>query len=108
MQSFSIEPLIAAGQTGFGTVVFWCAIGMVAGALARLILPGDQKMSWLLTMLLGIGGALIGGFITPYLTFLPKSPDGGTYTWVNVVVATLTALILLVGIDATGVFKKKS
>ena len=38
-------------------------IGVVIGVLARLIKPGRQRIGMLLTMLLGIGGAIIGGLI---------------------------------------------
>ncbi len=42
----------------------WAAImGLVAGAIARFIFPGQQQMSWLKTMLLGIGGALLAGLL---------------------------------------------
>ena len=38
-------------------------VGLIIGALARLLKPGKQSMSILATMLLGVVGALIGGFI---------------------------------------------
>ena len=38
-------------------------VGLIIGALARLLKPGKQRMSILATMLLGVVGALIGGFI---------------------------------------------
>lgn len=42
----------------------WAAImGLIAGAIARFIFPGQQQMSWLKTMLLGIGGALLAGLL---------------------------------------------
>ena len=42
-----------------GTIV----IGLIVGALARLLMPGDQKMGWIMTILLGIGGSFLAGFI---------------------------------------------
>ena len=44
-------------------ILSWIVLGLVAGALARLIMPGSQKMGLLATMLLGILGAFLGGFI---------------------------------------------
>ncbi|NEK60131.1 GlsB/YeaQ/YmgE family stress response membrane protein [Geodermatophilus sabuli] len=38
-------------------------VGLIIGALARLIKPGKQRMSILVTLILGVVGALIGGFI---------------------------------------------
>jgi uncharacterized membrane protein YeaQ/YmgE (transglycosylase-associated protein family) len=42
-----------------GTIV----IGLIVGAIARFIMPGDQKMGWIMTILLGIGGSFIAGFV---------------------------------------------
>lgn len=38
-------------------------IGLIAGALARLLVPGDDPMPWWQTILLGVVGSFIGGFI---------------------------------------------
>ncbi len=69
------------------------AVGVVIGALARLLQPGRQRMSVLATMLLGVVGAVIGGLIADWL-------DVGSITELNFwgfVFALLTA-VLLVGI----------
>jgi uncharacterized membrane protein YeaQ/YmgE (transglycosylase-associated protein family) len=38
-------------------------LGLIAGAIAKLILPGRQNGGWILTLVLGVVGALLGGFI---------------------------------------------
>jgi uncharacterized membrane protein YeaQ/YmgE (transglycosylase-associated protein family) len=38
-------------------------LGLIAGAIAKLILPGKQGGGWIVTLLLGIVGALLGGWI---------------------------------------------
>lgn len=38
-------------------------IGLIVGALGRFVLPGEQKMGWILTCVLGIAGALVAGFL---------------------------------------------
>lgn len=43
--------------------IWWLIIGLIAGALARLIMPGRDAMGWVATMLLGIVGSIIGGLI---------------------------------------------
>lgn len=106
MQSFSILPVIAQAtkvspDAPIFTIGFWLLIGIVAGALARFLLPGDQKMNWFLTMMLGIGGALIGGYVSRYLP-LADQP------WMPLVSATLGAFLLLVVFQVLGVFKPKS
>ena len=37
--------------------------GLIVGALARWLMPGEQKMGWILTIALGIGGSLLAGFV---------------------------------------------
>lgn len=44
--------------------IWWLIIGLIAGALARLIMPGRDAMSWVATILLGIVGSIVGGLIS--------------------------------------------
>lgn len=43
-------------------IIGWIAIGAVAGIIAKALYPGAEDMGIFLTILLGIGGALLGGF----------------------------------------------
>ncbi len=45
------------------TILGYIVIGLLGGAIAKAILPGKQGGGWLATMILGIVGALLGGFI---------------------------------------------
>ena len=55
----------AEGQTTamIGYILGWIITGLIVGALARLAIPGPNPMSIGLTILVGIGGAFIGGLI---------------------------------------------
>jgi uncharacterized membrane protein YeaQ/YmgE (transglycosylase-associated protein family) len=44
-------------------VIAFLLFGLIVGALARLIVPGKEPGGWVISMLLGIGGALLGGFV---------------------------------------------
>lgn len=44
-------------------IIVWLVVGLIAGALARLILPGRDPMGILMTLVLGIVGSFVGGFI---------------------------------------------
>lgn len=44
-------------------IVVWAVFGLVAGAVARLLVPGRQPMGWLATIALGVIGSFVGGFI---------------------------------------------
>ena len=70
-------------------------VGLIIGALARLIKPGKQSMSIVATMLLGVAGALIGGLIAGLLG------TGGIFE-LNVLgfILAVVAAVILVGIYA--------
>ena len=44
-------------------VVVFLLFGLIVGAIARLLVPGKEPGGWVVSMLLGIGGALLGGFL---------------------------------------------
>ena len=58
-----------------GLIVSIIVIGLIAGALARLVVPGRQDMSIVATIVLGIVGSFIGGFLG-YLIFHKDAQDG--------------------------------
>ena len=44
-------------------ILMWIVFGLVVGALAKLIMPGDDPGGFIVTVLLGVAGALVGGFL---------------------------------------------
>jgi uncharacterized membrane protein YeaQ/YmgE (transglycosylase-associated protein family) len=46
-----------------GAIIGWVIFGLIAGAIAKLIMPGKDPGGIFVTILLGIAGALVGGFI---------------------------------------------
>lgn len=44
-------------------IISWAVFGLVVGALAKFLIPGADGGTWLNTMLLGIAGSFIGGFL---------------------------------------------
>ena len=42
-------------------IIGWIVLGLVAGAIAKAILPGTQGGGWIITLILGVVGALLGG-----------------------------------------------
>jgi uncharacterized membrane protein YeaQ/YmgE (transglycosylase-associated protein family) len=70
----------------------WIILGLIAGALGKLLMPGKQGGGWFVTMLLGIVGAFVGGWVGTLVGF-------GSVTGVNIgsiVTAAVGALIVLV------------
>ena len=47
----------------------WIVLGLIAGVLAKFIMPGRDPGGLIITVLLGIGGAVVGGFIGTQLGF---------------------------------------
>ena len=58
---------------GFMGFIWTVVVGLIVGAIARWIMPGGQSMGWIMTSLLGIGGSIVGGFVS---SLIWKSPDG--------------------------------
>ena len=44
-------------------ILIWLLVGLIAGAIARFLVPGDDPMGWLGTLVLGLVGSLVGGFL---------------------------------------------
>ncbi|MDQ6858327.1 MAG: GlsB/YeaQ/YmgE family stress response membrane protein [Chloroflexota bacterium] len=59
-------------------IIGWIIIGLIAGAIARWIMPGADPMGWLGTIVLGIVGSFVGGFILNLVTGngMELSPSG--------------------------------
>ena len=99
MQTFHMLPVLAAG---LDETLYWLGVGSLAGALARWLLPGEQKMNWILTMILGIAGAFLGDFA------LAQFNKEAAPIWMSIASATGGAFLLLVLVQALGIFKKKA
>ena len=67
--------------------------GLVVGAVARLIKPGKQNLSSLMTLLLGVVGSLIGGVVANAL-------GTGSFTELNIIgaIVAIIAAVLLIGV----------
>lgn len=50
-------------------ILSWIIFGLIAGAIAKLLTPGKDPGGFIITMLLGVAGALVGGFIATALGF---------------------------------------
>jgi uncharacterized membrane protein YeaQ/YmgE (transglycosylase-associated protein family) len=44
-------------------ILAWIVLGLIAGALAKLLMPGKDGGGWIITMVLGIAGAFVGGYL---------------------------------------------
>jgi uncharacterized membrane protein YeaQ/YmgE (transglycosylase-associated protein family) len=72
-------------------ILSWIVLGLLAGVLAKFILPGRDPGGLIITILLGIGGAFVGGWLGTRLGI--ASFDG--FTGKGVLVATAGAIVIL-------------
>ena len=73
--------------------IWWLIIGLIAGAIARLIMPGRDAMSWLATMLLGIVGSIVGGLIS-WAIWGADTRTGGFHTS-GLILSIIGAIVVL-------------
>jgi uncharacterized membrane protein YeaQ/YmgE (transglycosylase-associated protein family) len=72
-------------------ILAWIVVGLIAGLLGKLIMPGDDPGGIIVTILIGIVGAFVGGFVMNLLGF----GDVSGFNLYSILVATLGAIILL-------------
>ena len=72
-------------------ILSWIVVGLIAGALGKLIMPGDDPGGFIVTTLIGMAGALVGGFV---VSLLGGAGATGFNIW-SILVATLGSIILL-------------
>ena len=69
--------------------IWMIIVGLVAGLFARAIKPGSDPMGWIMTIVLGIVGALLGGFLAGLIGI---NADGG---FTGLIFSVIGAIILL-------------
>ncbi|HEV8248936.1 MAG TPA: GlsB/YeaQ/YmgE family stress response membrane protein [Gaiellaceae bacterium] len=76
-------------------IIGWIILGLLAGAIAKLILPGDQPGGFIVTTIVGIVGALIAGFIAQALGFGdPIDEFFDLSTWVAAIIGAIVLLLI--------------
>ena len=82
-------------------VLAWIFFGLVAGAIAKLIMPGRDPGGVIITIVIGIIGSLIGGFIGRALLSYGTINDGGDLSrpgfLMSLLLAVVGSIILLAG-----------
>lgn len=73
-------------------VLIWAVFGLIAGAIARLLVPGRQPIGLLGTIALGIVGSLVGGGLTWLFTRDPMQPAG----WIMSIIGAVIVLLIAV------------
>jgi uncharacterized membrane protein YeaQ/YmgE (transglycosylase-associated protein family) len=73
--------------------LFWIIVGLIVGALAKLVMPGDDPGGIVVTIIIGIVGALLGGFLLHLLGIGGGAGSGGFVF--SIIAGFIGAVILL-------------
>ena len=78
-------------------ILGWVLLGLFSGLIARRVMPGEEKGGCLITIILGILGAVVGGWIGRHVGFLPVADPGPCLPSLeSLLTATVGALVVLV------------
>lgn len=73
--------------------IWWIIIGFIAGLLGRMLMPGRQPMGWILTIILGLVGSVVGGLISSVI-FGTDPMEPGFHAG-GLIMSTIGAVIVL-------------
>ncbi len=75
-------------------ILGWIILGLIAGAIAKAIKPGEQGGGWLATLLLGVVGAVVGGWIGSALFDVEIDRFWSLSTWLLAIGGSLVVLVI--------------
>src|SRR3954452_18729337 len=81
------------GGTPMGFIAF-IILGLIAGAIARAIIPGRQRGGWFITLLLGVLGALLGGWLGSVLFNAPLEDFFSIQTWLLAIAGSIIVILI--------------
>lgn len=73
-------------------ILSWIVFGLIAGVIAKVIMPGKDPGGWIITILLGIGGSFVGGYLAGLAGIVPP---GAGFNLKSLGTAVVGALVLL-------------
>ncbi|MBM7505759.1 GlsB/YeaQ/YmgE family stress response membrane protein [Agromyces aurantiacus] len=76
------------------SILAFLLLGLIAGAIAKLILPGRQGGGWLITLLLGVVGALLGGWLGSVLFGVGLEEFWDLSTWLLAIGGAIVVLLI--------------
>jgi uncharacterized membrane protein YeaQ/YmgE (transglycosylase-associated protein family) len=71
-------------------IIGWILFGLIVGAIAKLLMPGRDPGGWIVTILLGIAGSFVGGFLGQMLF----QGAGNTAGWIGSILGAMLLLLI--------------
>jgi len=78
---------------GIAHVIWTLIVGLIVGAVARLLVPGQEHLGFFMTSLLGVVGSFVGGFIGSVIS---RPDEGSLFHPAGFVLSVIGAIIVLV------------
>ncbi len=75
-------------------IIAFIILGLIAGAIARLILPGRQPGGWIMTLILGVIGAVLGGWLGSLLFDRGLEEFWSLQTWLLAIGGAIIVLLI--------------
>jgi uncharacterized membrane protein YeaQ/YmgE (transglycosylase-associated protein family) len=72
------------------SILGWILFGLVVGAIAKLLMPGKDPGGWIVTILLGIAGSFVGGFLGQMLFGQGNQAAG----WIGSILGAMVLLLI--------------
>jgi uncharacterized membrane protein YeaQ/YmgE (transglycosylase-associated protein family) len=71
-------------------ILGWLLFGLIVGAIAKFLMPGRDPGGWIVTILLGIAGSFVGGFLASALFGRPEQTAG----WIGSIIGAIVLLFI--------------
>ncbi|MDQ3784197.1 MAG: GlsB/YeaQ/YmgE family stress response membrane protein [Actinomycetota bacterium] len=76
-------------------IIAWIILGLIGGAIAKALLPGDDPGGIVVTMIIGVVGAILGGFLASVLfDAAPLDEFFDITTWITAIVGSIIVLLI--------------
>ena len=78
-----------------GALLFWIIVGLIAGVIAKFALPGDDPGGIIVTIVIGIVGAILGGWL---LSLIGIGGGAGSGGWIFSIIAGVIGAVILLAV----------
>lgn len=73
-------------------IIAWIILGLIVGVIAKYVFPGNENLGWAWTIVLGIIGSIVGGWVAGLVGL---GAEGGAFSIGNLIISVVGALIVL-------------